>query len=815
MKIPDNKSPASDPDQMAIPMPAREDITALIEARDSAIRAAQNAVFNTTRLTRLMTILSEPTPLPLLLDRFLSALSELFSSDLVVLFDPVGTGSFIPIASIGLPEDIAANPFLDSEGGSISKVMNDHAPICIPIVNDYTNINPPLKSMEVKSVAWLPVFGNANPRGALLLARCSLPPFSDSDIAFLSTIANRIGLILERSQHTNQIEQIERISREINRHLDQSQISKVIVENYHPIIGADASILVFKQSDGEKWNISQVGFDLLHPDQWVTLTDQYLGIFSRDNRNPVYIAANEISNLMIAKDIQTILAIPIMFGDAEHPSGVLYALRHVNVQYDDETLKIAYLFAGQADTALENARLYHDIHEELIKRKRAEEALAILAYQDELTGLANRAYFLKQLDGALRRASRVTEAVALIYIDLDNFKIINDSLGHETGDEVLRTVSKRISDCLREDDIAARLGGDEFTVLIENVKSREQIQSIANRILISLQKPIYIGKRQLFINCSLGIAFSPSDEFDPETFLRNADLAMYSAKGNGKGRYEIYDGIMNEKAVERLELETELRKALQNKEFSVFYQPVISLDTNQMVQVEALIRWHHPYRGLISPSEIIPIAEETGLINEIGRFVLTSSCNQLEIWKRAVPLPHPVAISVNLSVKQMLFPGLVDDIKNILDSSGIDPFDMIIEITENSLELDAESVSERIHYLKNLGLRLAIDDFGVGYANLNYLKRLPIDFLKMDRSFTSGLLDNSRDKAIIQNMINLGIAFGFGVIAEGIETRDQSNLLQSMGCKFGQGYLFSPPVPADKLNNELIRNNSHGLDEER
>lgn len=779
---------------------ADETLDSLRADRDSAILAAQKAVYDTTRLTRLLTIISEPAPLDEMLDRLLQSLSELLSSDIVVLFDPVGTGSFAPICSLGLPEDVNRNQFDAGPSGAIQTVMNTNQPLRITAAASSTDLDLPLRDLDIQHAVWLPVSGSTDPRGALLIARCRPKEYSASLIDLMSTFTRRIGMLLEQSQHTRQMEKIESVSREIRHHFDQFEIGRLIASNFHPILGADACVLVFPLPESDQWQVQMEGIELPLSDWWIALTNRFLNDDFVQERKPSYVPIDEyLQGTDFVEHMKKVLAVPILYGDRGIPRGVLYAIRYLDIPFASDTLKMALIFAGQADIALENASLYHGMRQELVRRKRAEEALENLAYQDTLTGLANRAYFIGKLKLAIDQAAELHKSVALIFIDLDNFKVINDSLGHKTGDEVLRVVSRRISSCLRENDVAARLGGDEFTVLIDEVDSIEQVKSIAGRILSSLKSPIKLDEREVFVNSSLGIALNPSDETDPETFLRNADLAMYSAKEKGKGCFVLYDSSMNEKAIERLEMETQLRLALQREEFRVYYQPIVNLMDGRIAHVEALVRWQHPDRGLILPDEFLSIAEETGLILEMGHWVFSAACHEMNRLRLEFPHLEGFSVSINLSTRQLMDTGLVEDVKSIIQESGMDPRLLMLEVTENSLIKDTENIFTRLHQINHLGVTLAMDDFGVGYANLNYIKQLPIRIMKIDRSFVTDITDNVRDRAIVRNIIDLCHTFGYDVIGEGVETEDQAMQLKSMGCKYGQGYLFSKPIPLAEL----------------
>ena len=445
---------------------------------------------------------------------------------------------------------------------------------------------------------------------------------------------------------------------------------------------------------------------------------------------------------------------------------------------------------------------YHDITE----RENYEKELTKLAYRDPLTGLSNRAHFIKKLQQSLTRASAEDHLVAVIFFDLDNFKIVNDSLGHDWGDKVLQVAADRVRACLRREDVAARFGGDEFTILIEDVSGLAQIIPVAKRLINVLSEPMQLDDRDLVISCSMGIAINTlNQEGQPtaEELLRKADLAMYSAKSNGKGCYSIFDSHLNAVAMERLELETDLRRALRQHELRVYYQPIVSLATGHIVEVEALVRWQHPQRGLVLPADMIPLAEETGLIAEIGQWVLEEAGRQVGIWQKFQSIHPPLRLSVNLSAWQFRHGTLLKDIETALYKSGLSPSDLTLEITEGSLIHDPANIATQLLALRNTGVRLAIDDFGTGYASLSFLKEFPFDTLKIGRSFVQGIVRDRRDKAIVKSMIELASAFDLDVIGEGIETENQATQLKSLGCNHGQGFLFAAPCSADDFEKLL------------
>ncbi len=445
-------------------------------------------------------------------------------------------------------------------------------------------------------------------------------------------------------------------------------------------------------------------------------------------------------------------------------------------------------------------------------RKDLEERLAHRAFHDALTGLPNRALFVNRLEHALIRADRRDHSVAVLFVDLDDFKLINDSLGHEAGDRLLVAFAERLEDRMRVEDTAARLGGDEFTVLLEDVSDVSEPVRVAQRIVECLSEPFTIEGNEVSVSASVGIALTArgdgavSESGDPEgatlrseDLIRRADLAMYRVKRKGKAGYEVYDASMNDAARERLQMEGDLRRALERGEFRVHYQPQVLLKGGAPVGVEALVRWEHPERGPVSPAAFVPVAEETGLIVPIGRFVLREACRQVVEWKDASPGGFPsggLAVGVNLSAKQFQQKDLVHDVSRVLEETGLPPGDLILEVSESVAMNDAPLTEKVMRELKSLGVRLSIDDFGTGYSSLSYLKRFPADYLKIDRSFVDGLGRDPEEAAIVSAMVNLSHDLDLKVVAEGIETTEQLDVLREMGCELGQGYHFSEPLDA-------------------
>ena len=453
---------------------------------------------------------------------------------------------------------------------------------------------------------------------------------------------------------------------------------------------------------------------------------------------------------------------------------------------------------------------FHDVTDQ----RAFEDQLKTLAFKDSLTDLPNRALFEVRLDQALARAHRRRRSVGVLFLDVDNLKLVNDSLGHATGDLMLRAVADRLRRTIRADDTAARLGGDEFTVLLEDIDGEAEAIAAAERVEAALGEPLRIDGRELFLSASIGVAVSGAALVGPEAMLRNADLAMYQAKLNGKARHESFQVAMEGGALARIELEGDLRQALARGEFAVHYQPIVSLDDGHVVELEALVRWDHPVRGRIMPDQFIPVAEETGLIVPIGLWVLEEACRRTAAWNRD-GTARPIGISVNLSARQFQHPGLFADVQHALVDAGLDPGALTLEITESVVMKDPDAAAARLREFRQLGIRVAIDDFGTGYSSLAYLKNFPIDALKIDRSFVSALGRASDDSAIVRSVVALGHALNLTVVGEGVETQEQAAHLQELDCDLGQGYLFDRPMPGPDVAAMLARHaatdDPHGL----
>lgn len=453
---------------------------------------------------------------------------------------------------------------------------------------------------------------------------------------------------------------------------------------------------------------------------------------------------------------------------------------------------------------------------DITEQKLAQDQLLHDALHDGLTGLPNRNLFMDRLDQVLIHSRLHTDwNFAVLFIDLDRFKMINDSLGHLVGDRFLQEIAKRIENALRSMDTVARLGGDEFTILLDNIHHEDEVVSVAERILKSIEAPIIIEENQIFSSASIGIVIDRGDYDNSANLLRDADIAMYRSKALGKGRYTVFNHAMYEQNLKMMQIDNDLRFALERQELELYYQPIIELSSNRLMGFEALIRWRHPDKGLISPGDFIPIAEETGLIVPIGDWVMGEACGQLRAWHRQFPQLDYLKLSINLSIQQIREPDLITKLDRILADTGVDCRQLRLEITETMMIDQGEETLGKMEQLRARNIQLSIDDFGQGYSSLSYLHLLPVNTLKIDRTFVNQMTLGGQNLAIIRTITILAHTLGMDVVAEGVETAEQANLLRDLGCEYAQGYFFSRPLNVAAATRAIVHPNwvnpTHGI----
>ena len=472
---------------------------------------------------------------------------------------------------------------------------------------------------------------------------------------------------------------------------------------------------------------------------------------------------------------------------------------------DGVEVPVSVLFVAHRDDEGE-IEFISSVSRDISERKAFEQRLEHDATHDPLTGLPNRTLLLDRLSVALARADRHETAVAVLFLDLDRFKVVNDSLGHGVGDRLLVAAAERLATTLRPGDTVARFGGDEFVILCEDLEGKADADLIAQRVAATIAQPFQLEDTEVFVTCSTGISYADHADVVAESMVRDADAAMYQAKAKGRAQWAVFDRRMREQAVDRLDVESALRHALERKELRVAYQPVVNLGNGRIVGVEALVRWEHPQRGLLAPGEFIGVAEETGLIVPIGTWILDRSCRQVQRWQAAHPDLPPLTAAINLSGRQLAHPDLIADVAHVLADTGISPDSVVLEITESVLMEDVEASRSTLDALKALGVRLVVDDFGTGYSSLAYLRRFPVDMLKIDQSFIDGLGEDPSDTAIVAAVVSLAHTLGLEAVAEGVETDRQLAELRNLGCDHAQGYLMARPLYPDDLSELLARN---------
>jgi diguanylate cyclase (GGDEF)-like protein len=647
------------------------------------------------------------------------------------------------------------------------------------------------------------------PNGRLVLARLGDDPFDREDLNLLRGMSRVVTLTLRllrmvederalrkesgqllRSLQEREmlLEQLSQLQRRISTGARAGEVLEAVADGAAALVGADiVDVRLIAPDDPSELVVGAtrgVGPELARRIRRIPIASGAAGRAIAAGRPVLVENYQDFRGLRGATELastgaHTVLAVPLY----EHSSivgALIVALRDPARRFGESEREMVAAYAEQASIALAAARAVEGMRQ---------------AYSDSLTGLPNRALLLDRMEATRARAEREQEPMTVLFLDLDGFKPVNDSLGHLAGDRLLVEVARRVRGCLRRGDTAARLGGDEFAVLLADLGDVRRAERIARRILIALAEPFTLLGKEVFVTASIGIA---SGFDDSEDLLRNADVAMYRAKREGKNGFRLFEPDMHTAVLERLELEADLRKAIEREELVLYFQPVVDLDDGAVVGVEALVRWEHPTRGLLLPIDFIPLAEDTGLIVDVGRWVLATACRQTVAWQRELGPAAPDWVSVNLSGRDLLEEELDRGVAAALEESGLDPARLTLEITETVIVQDGGRALAQLERLKELGVRLAIDDFGTGYSSLRYLGRFPVDVLKVAKPFVDGVLDD-RDAALVRTVVSLAESLHLSTVAEGIELAEQRERLVELGCTLGQGYLFARPLPVETL----------------
>jgi diguanylate cyclase (GGDEF)-like protein len=671
-------------------------------------------------------------------------------------------------------------------------------------------------------IASVPIEGSVPAR--LILGRCDPGGFHAEEISLLRAMARGLALsidslhTLERERRLREVSEqqaadnlrllgmlqerqslLERLSKiqvSISRRAPLQEVLDAIVAGAGELLGDEVVGLKLVDRDDPDYTtmVSMSGLteELASQVRRSRVTEGAAGHAIVEDRLIVlqdYAGSEVAMEPFVGVALRTAMAAPVHENGRPVGSIVVASFRPDRL-YTDTEREMLLAFAHHASMALNDAKVVEEMRH--------------LAYHDSLTGLPNRALFTEHLERALARARRGGSRVTVLFLDLDRFKMVNDSLGHAAGDHLLVAVAERLRSSLRATDVAARLGGDEFAVLAEDSELEADANAVAQRIVEALHEPITAGGRELSVTASIGVAVSGCGETDAQALLRNADLAMYRAKVDGLGSYLVFEQDMHTVLSQRVEMETNLRRAITADEFVVHYQPIVQLATEEIVGVEALVRWARAGQVLVSPAEFIPVAEEMGLIVPIGRWVLVEAMRQVRHWQDDRGLGRSLGLSVNLSARQLRQPELVDDIVEALRTTRFDPACLTLEITETALMRDTGRALATLHELRSLGIRLALDDFGTGYSSLSYLRQFPIDVIKIDKSFVDGIAQGSEEAAVARAVIELGRTLSMDTVAEGIESSHQLEQLRVLRCNLGQGYHFSRPLAADGVE-ELLR----------
>jgi diguanylate cyclase (GGDEF)-like protein len=749
-----------------VPGQDRSEVHRLALQASEATSAARDAYRDTTRLIRLLSVLSSPAAPEALLGQALTVLSEVFAADIVCVTRVIGD-RIVVVSASGLPDDDPC--FVEGWPLRLAAVdaIKENRAVVEPLAEDLPSA---LSGLGLRCAAYVPMWTGVEPGDELLMVfRSSSEAFRGADLHVLTSVAQRLRAAAADRERMVAIERLAQTSHQLTRHRDLAPLVAEAAELLHRLTTSDGAWIV-SIGEGRAYRMAGSGSAGHEPPGsggpvtalpgWSTVAHgrAWTGMTTAGADAP-----------------GTVLCVPVMRAGAT--VALLYAARDRPYPYGDEVVEIATIFANYVGAAMENVRLLRELRYQ--------------ATRDPLTGLANRDLAGQQLETELTRAGPFH--VGLIFCDLDGFKAVNDRLGHEAGDELLRQVAARLQRAMPPDDLLARFGGDEFVAVLGDVARLDEVTDVARDLLRALKGPFMLADEWVTVTASIGGVLGSCGNTSASAMLRDADAAMYVAKARGPGEVEVFDEAASHRSLDRLGIRSELLRALDRQEMDLAYQPIVRLDSSELVGFEALLRWTHPERGPIPPDTFIPLAEETGVIVPIGWFVLERACRQLAAWQRR-PGWSRLQMTVNLSAAQLGQENVAEHILALMRSVGVAPHDLWLEVTERRYAGD--DVTPVTRQLRAAGVHFALDDFGTSYSNLTYLKQFPAECLKIDRSFIPGVVEEGTDRSIVRAILAIAESMGLVVIAEGIERSSERDALRALGCVYGQGYLFAPGLSA-------------------
>ncbi|WP_051367446.1 putative bifunctional diguanylate cyclase/phosphodiesterase [Hamadaea tsunoensis] len=750
-----------------------DDVEQLTAQLDEATAAARNAYRDAARLIRLLTVLSDPSSPDELLRRALTVLSEVFNADVVAVMSALKEGFLVTFA-VGLPEGDPSYADSWALGELAAKAMETGRPVTAPVGPDGADVPPTLAGLGLVTAAFVPM----SDAELLVLYRSTAEPFSGTDLHVLASVAVRLRIAAEDRERAVAIEYLAKAGALLAPNLEADELMAVAVKVMRQLTMSDDAWIV-AITDGTAYQRAHDGTAPAHAGSMIARPVTELEAWPAALRGQAWTATAQPWHGTAPR---TALCIPVLHDG--RPFILLYASRDRPRPFAGEVVEIATIFSRYFATALENSGLYEELRRQ--------------ATRDSLTGLANRELARDRLDEVLA-ANLVSPGappfVGLLFCDLDGFKAVNDRLGHEAGDALLQQVALRLQQGLRSTDLLARFGGDEFVAVLSDIDSLTDVTDVGRRLVAALTEPFALDGEEVTVSASIGGVLGVRGQAKASAMLRDADAAMYVAKARGPGVVEVFDDAASHRSLDRLGLRSALLRALDGNEFEVRYQPIVDLRTGRVAGFEALLRWSHADRGMIPPDVFIPIAEETGAIVPIDRWVLHEAARTLTTWQR-LPGWRTLNMSVNLSPVQLRQSDVATFLPALLDSVRVDPDDVWLEVTERShVGADVETATAE---LRAAGFHFALDDFGSSYSNLAYLKQFPAERLKIDKSFISGVAREGVDRSIVRAIIAMSDALGLRVIAEGVEREDQRAALLELGCRLGQGYLFAPALSVEQ-----------------